>query len=43
MTNLDSAASAGSDQRLRFNIELELLHDDQRCATMSGVYVVWLK
>ena len=34
---------AGSDQRLRFNIEVELLHDDQRCATMSGVYVVWLK
>lgn len=34
---------AGSDERLRFNIDVELFHDDERCATMRGVYVVWLK
>ena len=34
---------AASSKRLRFTIEVEVLHDDERCAAMSGVYVVWLK
>ncbi len=34
---------AGSSDRLRFAVGVELFHDDVRCATMSGVYVVWLK
>ena len=29
--------------RIRFDIHVELTHDDERCATMQGVYVVWLK
>lgn len=33
----------GSDARLRFDVRVELFHDDQRCATMYGLYVVWLK
>jgi thioesterase domain-containing protein len=33
----------GSDERLRFNVNVEILHDDVRCATMTGLYVVWLK
>ena len=33
----------GSDERLRFNVSVEILHDDKRCATMAGLYVVWLK
>ena len=35
--------SSGSDKRIRFNVFVEIFHDDERCATMSGVYVVWLK
>lgn len=34
---------AGSRERLRFDIRVELFHDDERCATMSGRYVAWLK
>jgi thioesterase domain-containing protein len=34
---------AGSDERLRFNVGVDIFHDDQRCATMQGLYVVWLK
>ena len=34
---------AGSDERIRFDINVELFHDDELCATMHGVYVVWLK
>ena len=30
-------------ERLRFNVNVEILHDDKRCATMEGLYVVWLK
>ncbi len=29
--------------RIRFDIRVELTHDDVRCATMKGVYVAWLK
>jgi thioesterase domain-containing protein len=34
---------AGSDERIRFEVSVELFHDDTRCATMDGTYVVWLK
>ena len=34
---------AGDPGRIRFNVSGELFHDDQRCATMRGVYVAWLK
>ena len=34
---------AGSDERLRFNVDVGIFHDDARCATMQGLYVVWLK
>ena len=33
----------GSDERLRFNVNVDILHDDEHCATMTGLYVVWLK
>ena len=33
----------GDAGRVRFDIDVEMFHDDQRCATMQGVYVVWLK
>ena len=33
----------GSDERLRFDVNVEIFHDDRRCATMEGLYVVWLK
>ncbi len=33
----------GSDERLRFDVDVDLYHDGTRCATMRGVYVVWLK
>jgi thioesterase domain-containing protein len=33
----------GSDERLRFNVGVDIFHDDVRCATMQGLYVVWLK
>ncbi len=29
--------------RVRLNINIDLYHDDLRCATMQGLYVVWLK
>jgi len=35
--------SAGDTQRIRFDVHVELFHDEHRCATMQGVYVVWLK
>ena len=34
---------AGDDKRIRFDVRVELFHDDERCATMRGGYVVWLK
>jgi thioesterase domain-containing protein len=34
---------AGSEERLRFNVEVGIFHDDERCATMKGLYVAWLK
>lgn len=33
----------GRNQRIRFDVHVELFHDEERCATMRGVYVVWLK
>ena len=33
----------GTDERLRFDVGVEIFHDDVRCATMKGLYVVWLK
>jgi thioesterase domain-containing protein len=38
-----SRLKAGDTGRIRLDIEIELFHDDQRCATMQGLYVVWLK
>jgi thioesterase domain-containing protein len=29
--------------RIRLDIHVDLFHDDARCATMRGLYVVWLK
>ena len=33
----------GTDKRLRFDVRIDLYHDNERCATMRGVYVAWLK
>ncbi|MDJ0748150.1 MAG: YiiD C-terminal domain-containing protein [Woeseiaceae bacterium] len=33
----------GDTRRIRFDVDVETFHDDERCATMRGVYVVWLK
>lgn len=33
----------GTDRRLRFDVRVNLSHDGERCATMRGLYVVWLK
>ena len=33
----------GDTGRIRFDVNVETFHDDRRCATMGGVYVVWLK
>ena len=33
----------GDPGRLRLDIHVDLFHDDERCATMQGLYVVWLK
>jgi len=34
---------ANDRKRIRMNIHVDLYHDDERCATMDGLYVVWLK
>ncbi len=34
---------AGDPERIRLDIHVDLFHEDQRCATMQGLYVVWLK
>ena len=34
---------AGSGERLRFDVNVDISHDGARCATMKGLYVVWLK
>jgi thioesterase domain-containing protein len=34
---------AGDRSRIRLNIHVDLFHDEDRCATMHGLYVVWLK
>ena len=34
---------SGDTKRIRFDVHVELFHDEHRCATMQGVYVVWLK
>ncbi|MDH3622050.1 MAG: thioesterase domain-containing protein [Gammaproteobacteria bacterium] len=34
---------AGDPERIRLDIHVDLFHDDKRCATMRGLYVVWLK
>ena len=33
----------GDSDRIRFDVQVEIFHDEVRCATMTGVYVVWLK
>ncbi len=33
----------GDPGRIRFDVNVDTFHDDKRCATMRGVYVVWLK
>ena len=38
-----SRLKAKDPGRIRLDIHVELFHDDQRCATMQGLYVVWLK
>jgi len=38
-----SRLKAGDTGRIRLDIDIELFHDDERCATMRGIYVVWLK
>ena len=34
---------AGDRSRIRLNIHVDLFHGDDRCATMHGLYVIWLK
>jgi thioesterase domain-containing protein len=34
---------ANDPGRIRLDIHVHLFHDDDRCATMQGLYVVWLK
>ncbi len=34
---------AGDTSRIRLDIHVDLYHDEARCATMQGLYVVWLK
>ena len=34
---------AGDPERIRLDIHVDLFHEDKRCATMRGLYVVWLK
>ncbi len=34
---------ANDRKRIRLNIDVDLFHDEYRCATMKGLYVVWLK
>ena len=34
---------SGDSKHVRFDVHVELFHDEKRCATMTGVYVVWLK
>jgi len=34
---------AGSGERLRFRVDVGIFHDGVRCATMEGLYVVWLR
>jgi len=34
---------ANDPERIRLDIHVDLFHEDQRCATMQGLYVVWLK
>ena len=34
---------AGDPGRIRLDVYVDLFHDQDRCATMKGLYVVWLK
>ena len=34
---------AGDSGRIRMDIHVDLFHDEVRCASMHGLYVVWLK
>lgn len=34
---------ANDRNRIRMNIRVDLYHGEERCATMDGLYVVWLK
>ncbi len=35
--------SADDPERVRLDIHVDLFHDEVRCASMQGLYVVWLK
>lgn len=34
---------AKDPDRIRLDIDVDLFHNDERCAIMQGLYVVWLK
>jgi thioesterase domain-containing protein len=34
---------ANDPERIRMTILVDLFHDEERCATMEGTYVVWMK
>ena len=34
---------ANDPARIRLDIDVDLFHKDKRCATMQGLYVVWLR
>ena len=38
-----SRLKAGDTGRIRLDIYVDLFHEEDRCATMKGLYVVWLK
>jgi thioesterase domain-containing protein len=38
-----SRLETGDTSRIRLDIHVELFHGEDRCATMKGLYVVWLK
>ena len=38
-----SRLKTGDAGRIRLDIHVDLFHGDDRCATMQGLYVVWLK
>lgn len=38
-----AALRAGDAPRVRYDVHVDLFHDDERCARMRGLYVVWLR